>query len=676
MIVTGHRQSRARRLLRVVPGVAFAGVLALALPVLASVPDWLEEPQPTAVSVGPSRVAAEDVPFGADDLSADDPEAEATPEPSPSVTATADPTAEPAPEMSVDAAPVDDVVGAVVEETDTESASGPGGGASGSGGELPDGVTPVDPGDLPSPEPEATEPEAPAPETPAPETPAPETPAPEETEPADPEPQPEPSATQTPQPETSPTSTPTPDTSTTPEASPTPQPTDSGEPSDPGTPDPETPGTETPDPEPTEPETPETPDPEPTEPETPDPEPTGVPASFTLAGSGWGHGIGMSQYGAQGMALEGASASQILTHYYTGTSVKSASTSRDIRVEVFGSGSDSRDTVTFVVRSPGSGDGQWAMLFYPSGSSTATTTWTGKEDEKLRITRSGTSITVTRPSGASATATGTVELRWEGTSYYQSGSSESAYADILTSSGSAATHGDYRHGRLLVTVPGTRLIVANQLDLETEYLRGIAEMPSSWDSAALQAQAITARGYALRQLATYKTSCNCNLYDDARSQNFTGWIKESEGTNAYYGKRWTNAVSATAGKVLYTGSSIATTYYFSSSGGQTENSEDIWTSRLSHLRSVDDRWSLNARNPMRAWTRTITQAQAQSMFGLDDVVSIKVTKRTAGGSDAAATQVTATSASGETATITGADRIRNTVAGGVSPWLWSFTPRY
>ncbi|WP_284328540.1 hypothetical protein [Demequina litorisediminis] len=90
----------------------------------------------------------------------------------------------------------------------------------------------------------------------------------------------------------------------------------------------------------------------------------------------------MSQYGAQGMALEGASASEILTHYYTGTSVKSASTSRDIRVEVFGSGSDSRDTVTFVVRSPGSGDGQWAMLFYPSGSSTATTTWTGKEDEK------------------------------------------------------------------------------------------------------------------------------------------------------------------------------------------------------------------------------------------------------------------------------------------------------
>ncbi|GMA36388.1 hypothetical protein GCM10025876_25920 [Demequina litorisediminis] len=99
-----------------------------------------------------------------------------------------------------------------------------------------------------------------------------------------------------------------------------------------------------------------------------------------------------------------------------------------------------------------------------------------------------------------------MELRWEGTSYYQSGSSESAYADILTSSGSAATHGDYRHGRLLVTVPGTRLIVANRLDLETEYLRGIAEMPSSWDSAALQAQAITARGYALRQLATYKTS--------------------------------------------------------------------------------------------------------------------------------------------------------------------------
>jgi stage II sporulation protein D len=46
-----------------------------------------------------------------------------------------------------------------------------------------------------------------------------------------------------------------------------------------------------------------------------------VPAGFTITGSGFGHGAGMSQYGAQGMGLDGYTASQILTHYYSGTTV-------------------------------------------------------------------------------------------------------------------------------------------------------------------------------------------------------------------------------------------------------------------------------------------------------------------------------------------------------------------
>jgi len=46
-----------------------------------------------------------------------------------------------------------------------------------------------------------------------------------------------------------------------------------------------------------------------------------VPAGFTITGAGFGHGVGMSQYGAQGMGLDGFTASQILTYYFPGTTV-------------------------------------------------------------------------------------------------------------------------------------------------------------------------------------------------------------------------------------------------------------------------------------------------------------------------------------------------------------------
>lgn len=413
--------------------------------------------------------------------------------------------------------------------------------------------------------------------------------------------------------------------------------------------------------------------------------PPAVPKSFTVKGAGWGHGVGMSQYGAWGMAKEGKNETQILEHFYKGAQVKTVDANQSIRVEVFGSGADNRNSVSLVVRSLGddkTDDGQWRLRFYNTGSSTAHTTWTGKNNEILKITRSGNSVKVTRKDGKTATATKDVALHWEGTRYYQSSSQEDAYAEVVNSSGTRVTHGKYRHGRILVSVPSKtspRLIVANDVLLNTEYLYGIAEMPSSWDSNALKAQAITARGFALNAKKTFSASCNCNLYDDPRSQNFSGWVKESEGANQQWGKRWvaavnaTNSSSNTKGKVVMSGSSIARTYYFSSSGGQTENSEDIWSSKLSHLRSVDDKWSTSTSNPNRAWTYTLTQAKARSIFGLSDVASIKVTARTAGGSDAAARVVTATSSAGKTASITGPERIRSNLVAGKSPWIWSFT---
>lgn len=428
--------------------------------------------------------------------------------------------------------------------------------------------------------------------------------------------------------------------------------------------------------------------------------PLGVPTSFTVKGAGYGHGVGMSQYGAYGMAKEGYSETQILEHYYDGASVKTVNADKDLKVEIFGSGSDSRGSVDVVVRSPGSDatdDGRWEMRFYDSSSSSAHTVFKGYNNEDLMVTRAGNSVTVTREKGRAteagsartATATNRIELVWESTSNYQSTSREDAYVELQTKEGGPnVTHGQYRHGKLLISVPSTsypRLIIANQLKLNTEYLYGIAEMPSSWGfkgADALQAQAIAARGYALNAAKSYSATCNCHIYDDTRDQNFSGWKKENEGANAYYGKEWVKAVDATnssggsKGKVVWYKNAIARTYYFSSSGGQTERSDDIWVSQLGYLKSVDDHWSKSSTNPNDSWTRTLTQARARSIFGLNNVKSIKVTARTAGGSDAAATKVTATSTSGKKASISGPENIRSTVVGGQSPWIWSFTAKY
>ncbi|WP_172829029.1 SpoIID/LytB domain-containing protein [Paraoerskovia marina] len=173
--------------------------------------------------------------------------------------------------------------------------------------------------------------------------------------------------------------------------------------------------------------------------------------------------------------------------------------------------------------------------------------------------------------------------------------------------------------------------------LNTEYLYGAAEIQSSWgakDRSALSAQAIAARSYAMNK--TWKSACTCQVVDDVRDQNYTGWKKESEGTNRYYGKIWTAAVddtvrcSTSALLLTYAGKPIGT-HYYSSSGGRTVNSEDVWSSVVPYERSVADPWSLDAPgNSMKSWTRTLTQGSARQLFGLPDVRSIRISKTTSG----------------------------------------------
>ncbi|HEY4896944.1 MAG TPA: SpoIID/LytB domain-containing protein [Solirubrobacteraceae bacterium] len=130
------------------------------------------------------------------------------------------------------------------------------------------------------------------------------------------------------------------------------------------------------------------------------------------------------------------------------------------------------------------------------------------------------------------------------------------------------------------------------------YVRGVvaAEMPSSWPAAALEAQAVASRTYAL---TSHAGGSRFDVYSDTRSQVYAGKAAETAQTNA--------AVRATAGQLVdYSGRPVAT-YFFASSGGQTENIEDAFLGAEAEpwLKAVADPYETKATS---AWKVTMSFA--------------------------------------------------------------------
>lgn len=192
-------------------------------------------------------------------------------------------------------------------------------------------------------------------------------------------------------------------------------------------------------------------------------------ATLVIEGAGFGHGVGMSQWGALGYAEHGWSAPEILAHYYTGTTLGHISPHRIVKVLVGGK--------------------------------------------------------------------------------------------------------------------------VKRVPLEA-YVRGVvaAEMPSSWPQAALEAQAIASRTYAITDDAGGK---RFDVYSDTRSQVYLGKAAETPATNA--------AVKATEGEVVTYEGQPAITYFFSSSGGKTESVQNAFpgAAPAPWLRGVEDPFE---QSPMRSWT--------------------------------------------------------------------------
>ncbi len=177
-------------------------------------------------------------------------------------------------------------------------------------------------------------------------------------------------------------------------------------------------------------------------------------------------------------------------------------------------------------------------------------------------------------------------------------------------------------GRTLITPSSGGLTAINYVDLES-YLYSVlgGEMNGNWPQEALKAQAVAARSYALFRRNRDGNS-SFDLCDTARCQVYRGVQDESTGTQA--------AVTATAGQVLTYNGTIIEALFHSSSGGYTENVEDVWGTRVPYLRAVQD-YDQNA--PVFSWNKIISRNELGNIVGLGPITAVNpVGNPTAGGS--------------------------------------------
>ena len=350
-----------------------------------------------------------------------------------------------------------------------------------------------------------------------------------------------------------------------------------------------------------------------------------IPVSFQVQGAGYGHGVGMSQIGARAKALAGETATAIISYYYKDvaieplddtkvlrvnighllTSAKMATATQDVTMQIFsGDIGDAQDVVPLAVVPVKS-----SLNFTILGSTVLPSVVTGKKTVSIPRSRIFT-------------------VRWSGTRYLPG-------VDGVVSLSHTNTTKKYRYGQMQfravkAATLGYRIEITNSVRLSDEYLWGISEVPSSWPEAALQAQAIASRTYAMSKAGIYRTACDCDLYGEISDQSFLGYAKEIE---KGWGQFWKAAVTNTAGLTITQAGKPITAYFGSSTGGLTETAVNAWGTEKAFTQTVADVSSLDPLlNPrFYRWDRTITQASVAAAFLLPDVVTLEIVTKNATG---------------------------------------------
>jgi len=159
------------------------------------------------------------------------------------------------------------------------------------------------------------------------------------------------------------------------------------------------------------------------------------------------------------------------------------------------------------------------------------------------------------------------------------------------------------HGYLEIGRYNSGALTAVNLVSMDDYLCGVIpmEMPASYEMEALKAQAVAARSYAMTQMGVHKSD-GYELCDTVHCQVYGGVTGENSRTN--------QAVMDTKGTVATYNGSVINAVFFASSGGYTENSENVWSANLPYLRAVDDSKEIGT----DIWKREITLTQLVSLL--------------------------------------------------------------
>jgi len=334
-----------------------------------------------------------------------------------------------------------------------------------------------------------------------------------------------------------------------------------------------------------------------------------------FSGGGYGHGVGMSQYGAQGQALiDGHRYKKILRHYYTGATVADleviapASPMVIYNKPLWLGAVQSASSVEFVAR-----NGTLSICHSQGNCPKAVEP---QEDQvwTLRVKKPGICIFEIDgvKQGKSGRCKGTIRMVGD--------------ARIeLPGIGKVFGHGKLRIRPVGDSATAERFHISFSMGLQ-EYLLGIAEMPNSWEKHALRAQAVAARSYAVARAhqrepgtrsggginpaftPTWKDICWCHVRATTADQAYAGWAQSQNPS-------WAGAVDHTKGEIMthpngaYTEDGVVTTFYSSSSGGTTESNVGGFGSvdQYPYLVPVDDHWGVDpaVSNPFASWEKSV-----------------------------------------------------------------------
>lgn len=358
-----------------------------------------------------------------------------------------------------------------------------------------------------------------------------------------------------------------------------------------------------------------------------------APTSFSFHGSGYGHGVGLSQMGARSMAISGKSSAEILQYFYKDVSIESKDDSKILRVNI---------GHLLTTAKVASATKESLIQIYPGDIGDRNDVAPIASVDALNFSIVGSTVS---PKASVGKLVQTIArnrvftIRWSGTRYLSG-------PDAVVSVTHTGSTQKYRYGQMQVkavkNVTGYRIEITNSVRLADEYLWGVSEMPSYWPTAAIEAQAIASRTYALSKAGIYRSACDCDLYGEISDQTFLGYAKELE---RKYGAIWKEVVSRTSGLTITQNGAPITAYFFSSSGGKTELSANAWGSARTYTQIVDDPGSLDLTlNPrFVSWDREVAQSVISAAFLLPDVVSLEILATNESGTVA---QIQATSSTG------------------------------